>query len=142
MWIILWNSFLIKVLLKKEAMKPTRISQKCWNMLPKKKRVKRIHNKFSTIQMHIFGPFGLNLFLLKLKIENWNHCSKIIFKCVNSVMEPIFNIFKYVNSTATVRKQWFLSFHSKFMWFYCLCAEKKKKKRRRRRAKCAIQTVT
>ena len=23
--------------------------------------------------------------------ENWKHCSKIIFKCVNSVMGPIFN---------------------------------------------------
>ena len=25
------------------------------------------------------------------KIENWKHCSKIIFKCVNSAMRPIFN---------------------------------------------------
>ena len=23
--------------------------------------------------------------------ENWKHCSKIIFKCVNSAMRPIFN---------------------------------------------------
>ena len=29
----------------------------------------------------------------KLKIENWKHCSKIIFKCVNSNVGPIFNIF-------------------------------------------------
>ena len=29
--------------------------------------------------------------MLKLKIENWKHCSKIIFKCVNSAMRPIFN---------------------------------------------------
>ena len=28
-----------------------------------------------------------------LKTENWKHCSKIIFKCVNSVMRFIFNIF-------------------------------------------------
>ena len=26
-----------------------------------------------------------------LKTENWKHCSKIIFKCVNSAIEPIFN---------------------------------------------------
>ena len=25
------------------------------------------------------------------KIENWKHCNKVIFKCVNSVMGPIFN---------------------------------------------------
>ena len=26
-----------------------------------------------------------------LKIKNWKHCSKIIFKCVNSTVELIFN---------------------------------------------------
>ena len=64
----------------------------------------------------IKGPFGLNLLLLKLKTKNWKHCSKIIFKCVNSVVTPIFNIFKcvnsalqYVNSACTVHKQWILS---------------------------------
>ena len=29
----------------------------------------------------------------KLKTENWKHCNKIIFKCVNSIVRPIFNIF-------------------------------------------------
>ena len=24
-------------------------------------------------------------------VENWKYCSKIIFKCVNSAVEPIFN---------------------------------------------------
>ena len=41
------------------------------------------------------GSFGLSLFLLKLKTEtenwNWKHCSKIIFKCVNSAVGLIFN---------------------------------------------------
>ena len=48
----------------------------------------------------VFSEFGMsldlsgyNLFLLKLKTENWKHCSRIIFKCVNSIVEPIFNIF-------------------------------------------------
>ena len=35
------------------------------------------------------GSFGYNLFLLKT--ENWKHYSKIIFKCVNSAVKPIFN---------------------------------------------------
>ena len=29
--------------------------------------------------------------MLKLKTYCWNHCSKIIFKCVNSTVGPIFN---------------------------------------------------
>ena len=28
---------------------------------------------------------------LKLKNENWKYCSKIIFKCVNNTVGPIFN---------------------------------------------------
>ena len=41
----------------------------------------------------IKGLFGLNLLLMELKTENWKYCSKIIFKCVNSTVGPIFNIF-------------------------------------------------
>ena len=40
------------------------------------------------------GLFGYNLLLLKLIVtetENWKYCNKIIFKYVNSAMEPIFN---------------------------------------------------
>ena len=48
------------------------------------------------------GPFGLNLLLLKLKTENWKHCSKIIFKCVNSIVGPVNGAWivhkQYVNS--------------------------------------------
>ena len=47
--------------------------------------------------------------LIVAETENWKYCSKIIFKCVNSVVGPIFNIFKYVNSACTVHKQWILS---------------------------------
>jgi len=35
------------------------------------------------------GPFGYNLFLLKLKTENCKHCNKIIFKRVNSAMGSV-----------------------------------------------------
>ena len=31
--------------------------------------------------------------LILLKPENKKHCNKIIFKCVNSTVRPIFNIF-------------------------------------------------
>ena len=30
-------------------------------------------------------------YLWILKVENWKYCNKIIFKCVNSVLETIFN---------------------------------------------------
>ena len=44
--------------------------------------------------------------LIFAKIENEKYYSKIIFKCVNNTIKPIFNIFKYVNSTATVCEQY------------------------------------
>ena len=51
-------------------------------------------SKSSCIHMeNALGPFGLNLLSLKLKTENQKHCSKIIFKCVNNTVGPIFNIF-------------------------------------------------
>ena len=37
------------------------------------------------------GSFRIQLILLKTK--NWKHYGKIIFKCVNSAVGPIFNIF-------------------------------------------------
>ena len=50
---------------------------------------------FQSISFFFFqntkGPIGYNLFLLKLKTENWKHYSKIVFKCVNSTVQPIFN---------------------------------------------------
>ena len=36
--------------------------------------------------------------------ENWKYCNKIIFKYVNSTVGLIFNIFKCMNSVATVRE--------------------------------------
>ena len=37
-------------------------------------------------------PVNLFGYRLLLKTENWKHCSKIIFKCVNSVVGPSFNL--------------------------------------------------
>ena len=39
----------------------------------------------------LLGFIWKELILLKLKIENWKYCSKIIFKYVNSIVESIFN---------------------------------------------------
>ena len=40
---------------------------------------------------YILGSVWIELILLKLKTKNWKHCSKIIFKYVNSTVGPIFN---------------------------------------------------
>ena len=37
-------------------------------------------------EREISGPFGYTYFA-----ENWKYCNKIIFKCVNSAVRPIFN---------------------------------------------------
>ena len=49
----------------------------------------------SKVQPHSTGPFRLSLLLLKLKTKNWKYYSKIIFKCVNSTVGPIFNAWQW-----------------------------------------------
>ena len=39
----------------------------------------------------LLGSVWIGLILLKLKTYCWNHCNKIIFKCVNSTVGLIFN---------------------------------------------------
>ena len=73
--------------------------------LKKKKKKKNTLYKVWGLKNNFWDLFGLNLLLLKLKTENWKYYSKIIFKCANSAMRPIFNIFKCMNSTATVCEQ-------------------------------------
>ena len=71
------------------------------------------------------GPFGLNLLLLKLKTKNWKHCSKIIFKYVNSIVGP-------VNSTWAVHKQYMNNVFGLCIVKSCdftVHAKKKKKKK-------------
>ena len=43
--------------------------------------------------------------LIFAEIENWKHYSKIIFKCVNSIVRPVNSVF--------------CPLHSKIMWYYC-----------------------
>ena len=64
-----------------------------------------------------------------VEIEIWKHRSKIIFKCVNSVVGP-------VNSAWIIHEQCmnsvFCPLHGKIMWFYCLRVGGKKKAWKRR----------
>ena len=46
---------------------------------------------FYTWKTFYIGSVWIGLILLKLKTYCLNHCSKIIFKCVNSAVGPIFN---------------------------------------------------
>ena len=57
------------------------------------------------------GSVWIGLILLKLKTYCWNHCSKIIFKCVNSIVRPIFN--------EKVAKKWNLWIHKQYI-MHCL----------------------
>ena len=73
--------------------------------------------------VHIDGLNGLLVCNIELRVrldtaENWKlklkiekYCSKIIFKCVNSTMGPIFN--------EKVVKKWNLSVHEQYM-MHCL----------------------
>ena len=40
---------------------------------------------------HFDETKNLGFIWIQLKTENWKHCSKIIFKCVNSTVRSIFN---------------------------------------------------
>ena len=53
------------------------------------------------------GFVWIKLILLKLKTENWKHCSKIIFKCVNSAVWLIFN--------EKVAEKWNLWIHDQYI---------------------------
>ena len=46
---------------------------------------------FANLLQNSFRSVWIWLILLKLKTYCWNHCSKIIFKCINSTVGPIFN---------------------------------------------------
>ena len=52
-----------------------------------------------------------------LKIENWKHYSKIIFKCVNSVVGSIFNIYFFLNKVLVgpINSVWIMHYVGKFL---------------------------
>ena len=59
-------------------------------------------------------------------IENWKHCSKTIFKWVNSTVEPILNFFLNKVIVGLVNRAWTMLYVS---WNSDMRASKKKKKR-------------
>ena len=93
--------------------------------------------KFLTSTNNMFGLIAKgsrSLWFLLSRDSCSPNCNKIIFKCVNSTVGPIFNIFKYVNSAYTIYKQWILSLKVNK---YGL-----KKKTHFRKRRCRIQTGT
>ena len=40
---------------------------------------------------NIFGSVWIEFIFAETENWNWKHCSKIIFKCMNSIVGPIFN---------------------------------------------------
>ena len=50
-----------------------------------------IISKYGTVVKISTTSKGLFVYRLLLKTKNWKYCSKIIFKCVNSTMRPIFS---------------------------------------------------
>ena len=67
---------------------PKHLLDNCFNDLSKKSS----HSKpYLSPLSFLLACVWIELILLKLKTENWKHCSKIIFKCVNSTVGPIFN---------------------------------------------------
>ena len=70
-------------------------------------------------------------------VENWKHCNKIIFKCVNSTIRPSFKVFFFnkvfsgpVNSIRNSLKKHNLTFEN------VKCSSQKKKKNMKHNHKC------
>ena len=89
--------------------------------------------------------------LILLKTESWKHCNKIILKCVNSAVAPIFNIFFLKKVVIGAVNSTFCLLHNESMCMNSTVTVhtgwKKKKKRetsnsKSRRAKSPIQTGT
>ena len=60
------------------------------------KEIRDLHRVMSwrTLQLTYFWSWWLRVCLDRTyfaETENWKHCSKIVFKCVNSAVGPIFN---------------------------------------------------
>ena len=77
--------------------------------------------------------------LIVTETENWKYFSKIIFKCANSIVWPIFNIFYCMNSAVNSDKQCmnsdFCPLHSEPMGGYCSRAGRRKKKKKKKTEK-------
>ena len=70
---------------------------------PRVLTIERLWNR--AFNWNTFRSVWIEFILLKLKTKNWKHCSKIIFKCVNSTVRPIFNEKVVEKWNLWVRKQ-------------------------------------
>ena len=84
----------------------------------------------------------IELILLKLKTENWIHCSKIIFKCVNSTVNPFLMKRLIKRGVCGIREQCTSVLFTEDRVNHCDWKEKKEKKlkKHRRSTLSAIQT--
>ena len=127
------------------------------------KEIRDLHRVMSwrTLQLTYFWSWWLRVCLDRTyfaEIENWKHCSKIVFKCVNSAVGPIFNekIDKKWNLWVRVHEQCIYALftenwskvaatvHVPYMNSSCLWGKtwkKKKKKGGKRRNATPIQTL-
>ena len=96
------------------------------------------HDNFANVDL---GSVWIQLILLK--IDNWKHCNKIIFKCVNSTMWHFFN-----ESFVEKRGLWvpWTVYGNRTHWNSINALQKKKKKKKKEtldmERKCAIRTDT
>ena len=85
------------------------------------------------------GPVQIELILLKP--ENQKHCNKIIFKCVNSAVGPIFNIFFWINWLLVL---WIVHFVSCTVnpcaWTVQLQFKHTERKKKKKKKKLKMQT--
>ena len=93
------------------------------------------------------GCVWIELIFAETENWNWKHCSEIIFKCVNSIVGPIFNKKKLLKSVicGTINSTYM---HCSQLAKSTIAGWKKKKKKKkkrktwRRKHRCANQTVT
>ena len=95
-----------------------------------------LHVNCFLVVINIMGPFELNLLLLKLKIENWKYCNKIIFKYVNNILDSFLIFFSawtvlwiVINSMWTViNSVWIIIFVSCIVNLYEITIHAQEKK--------------
>ena len=128
MWIVSWDPFLMKKLLK---MKLGYASAS---------NMSQMRHKYNDMLQVTVPRKNREIWLLWICLDwayccwNWKYCSKISFKCVNSIVGPIFN--KKVTEKWNLWDPWTVHICTVYSWqSQLLRAEKKKKKREKRRGK-------
>ena len=83
----------------------------------------------------------INLIFAETENWNWKHCSKIIFKCVNSTVRPIFN--EKVSEKCNLWDPWTMHSCIVHSWLVNNCGlnqkRERERERERKRVKCERQ---